>query len=233
MKNRFTLIELLVVIAIIAILAAMLLPALNSARARAAQTRCVSNQKQIATALFLYTDDYDSFYPVSYSYKDSLPSVWYKLYDTEFGGLGYVRLSLITGCSGFMQARGGEVVSPWLSAYAYSGHMGFVDTDGTWKEIFGSWATSGNHANYRGVNHSMIKRPGEKWLLSDNNYDMGMILYLSQELTGWWHNRAAVYALADGHVETMNYSNAPFSTAYDGFNDTFRNQYMCPADICQ
>ena len=62
-KKGFTLIELLVVIAIIAILAAILFPVFAQAREKARQTSCLSNCKQIGTALQLYCDDYEETLP--------------------------------------------------------------------------------------------------------------------------------------------------------------------------
>src|SRR5215472_18758363 len=74
-EGAFTLIELLVVIAIIAILAAMLLPALAKAKAKAVQTQCLSNLKQLNLAMVLYCGDNREKTPGKESVSDK--GIWW------------------------------------------------------------------------------------------------------------------------------------------------------------
>lgn len=166
-KKRFTLIELLVVIAIIAILAAMLLPALNKARGRAQKAKCLGNLKNSNAAMSMYADDYNDFYPV-YIYEAATYGVsTHVSWGSWMIRLKYLPRTDVTHCPSAPPYKDNEGDNNF-QLFTY-GTYGISTTSGigNLKGVV-NLSTGGN--TYRGLKGNQVARASDTILLMDSLY---------------------------------------------------------------
>lgn len=216
MKKRFTftLIELLVVIAIIAILAAMLLPALNKARMKARIISCMSNVKGVSSAVMLYCDAYEGFIPMAsgneYPGKSSGVSWTWLLLST--GNLQSGETLVCSGarsngayCSEYTRAlttdsvRANTETTSWSAEYGSYGFAPFVRYTYYPRTKLGNFRNASDKLMF--ADTKLLPSPSTAKPSGGYKLHYEMTSNSSGQFLADWHGQVTNIAFFDGHAE--------------------------------
>jgi prepilin-type N-terminal cleavage/methylation domain-containing protein len=201
-RRAFTLIELLVVIAIIAILAAILFPVFAQAREKARQISCTSNQKQIATSVLMYVQDYDETFPMSaYLVK---PNRIFAVYDAVEP---YLKNTQVFNCPSYNPGIDWPQRLSLLGAASYGTfrYTGYVPNLGLFGDIL-----CGLKARYTPVTPlAGVPVPVETIMFFDGFMKAGTPLEANNFLGAARHTEGVVINFTDGHAKWYRYSAIP------------------------